>query len=107
MIELSPSQEKWKASKVSRGEYAQRRRRALVAELAPDCKCAECGETFDLDNLEIDHVDGCTWNKRKLNRWSRVARYWREHKEGIPLRALCKPCNGSDGQRFRGRRRYG
>jgi hypothetical protein len=44
--------------------------------------------------LEIDHVDGASWNKRACNAWIRAARYWREHKEGVRLRPLCRSCNG-------------
>lgn len=106
-MSLSSSQQKWKASKLTRGQYATRRRIDLVKVLSPDGACAKCLETFPHDQLEIDHVDGCTWNKRLVNAWSRVARYWREHAEGIKLRALCRGCNGSLGTRmFRGRKRY-
>ena len=45
------------------------------------------------DGLEIDHVDGRDWSPRKLNRWSRVARYWREFHAGVRLRAACRSCN--------------
>jgi hypothetical protein len=68
--------------------------------------CAGCGDKFAHAELTVDHVDGCTWNKTRLNRWSRVARYWREYEIGIRLRALCGSCNSSQGAQFRGRRRY-
>jgi hypothetical protein len=102
----SPSQRRWAQAKVSRGEYARRRRIALLALLAPDARCAECGEPYPIDELEVDHVDGCTWRKQELSPWSRVARYWREYKLNVPLRALCRSCNARDARRFRGRRRY-
>src|ERR1700746_406640 len=74
------------------------RRVALIIELAPDLCCAECGEQFeDPRLLTVDHVDGITWNPRKLSQHCRIARYWREFLEGVPLRALCGHCNSSDG----------
>lgn len=106
---LTESQARWKTSPVSRGEYARRRRIRLLEILAPDSRCAECGEQRPIDELQVDHVDGCTWNKNKLSRWSRVALYWREFAVGIPLRALCGSCNSSDGAlrfRWHGRKRY-
>ena len=68
-------------------------------------RCAKCRRTLSADWLEIDHQDGCTWDKRAVNAWRRVARYWRELAEGVRLRVLCRSCNGSDGYRFRGRKR--
>lgn len=68
-------------------------------------RCARCRRTLSADWLEIDHPTGCTWDKRARNAWCRVAIYWREFQEGVPLRVLCRSCNGSDGYRFRGRKR--
>lgn len=109
--------------------YAKRRREALVAALcvweyethvaeclatgaAPDPvpglgygRCAKCRCYRSFDLLEIDHVDGCRWDKRKCNAWTRAARYWREFKQGVRLRVLCRGCNARDGAiRFRYRR---
>lgn len=90
-----------------RAEQALQMRIQLIAVLAPDGRCALCGAVHELEELEVDHVDGCTYNKRRLAAWSRAELYWREFDAGVPLRAACKPCNSSDGtRRFRGRRRY-
>lgn len=92
---------------------AKRRRAELVEELAPDLRCAECGNQFDsAAHLEVDHVDGAGWSHRALSSSARVARYRREHREGVALRALCRSCSGRDGairgdmvERAMGRRR--
>ena len=84
-------------------DAAKRRRNDLVRVLSPECKCDSCGEVFEPDELEIDHIDGRDWHPRKLSPQMRAARYWREHKAGVRLRVLCKSCNSSDGAT----RRYG
>jgi hypothetical protein len=105
-------------AKKSRLQYAKERRERLVALLCdrdyeahlgerlaageePDARpgpgygqCARCRRYLSFDRLEIDHVDGASWNKRAVNAWRRVARYWREFREGVRLRALCRGCNG-------------
>ena len=43
-------------------KYTVKRREDLIRLLAPDCRCAICGEVFDPSDLEIDHVDGITWD---------------------------------------------
>jgi hypothetical protein len=125
--EISKSKKKWQRSKKTRGDYARERREALVLELSrrlhkveqeaalaagkppprelPDyCgRCARCGRDLHASHLEVDHVDGRSWELTALNRWSRVARMWRELAEGVRLRALCRSCNALGG----GRRYYG
>lgn len=59
--------------------------------------CVWCGET-ELDALSIDHMDGITWNRRKLRLDARVGRYVREHAEGVRLQVLCLHCNSVDGR---------
>jgi hypothetical protein len=105
-VEPSASQQRWAGAKVSRGEYARQRRVQLCAVLSPDGNCAVCDENVGHDALTIDHVDGCTWNKTRVNAWMRAARYWREYQSGVKLRAICGSCNSSMGQQFRGRRRW-
>lgn len=83
---------------------ARRRREALVLLLAPDLRCAECGEAFRVDQLEIDHVAGIGWRHVKLSSHARVAAYWREYRAGVPMRALCRSDSARTGQRFRGRK---
>jgi hypothetical protein len=82
--------------------YAVKRRRDLVLAIAPDCKCAICGEVFKPEELEIDHVNGRTWRVEDVSPSVRAARYWKEHKAGVPMRVLCKSDSGKDG----GGRRY-
>lgn len=82
--------------------YATKRRRELVRILAPDQRCGECGDVCYVDALEIDHVNGRLWLVEDVSPSVRVARYWKEHRAGVPLRVLCKPCSGRDG----GSRRY-
>lgn len=117
-LDLEPPRERQRdrwATK-SRQQYARQRREKLVLELSrrdvtasgsptvPPTgygRCAHCQRNLSPDFLEIDHVDGCAWDKRAVNAWRRVARYWREFAEGVRLRVLCRSCNGSDGHRFR------
>ena len=118
MIDLDPSTKPDRWAKKTRQQYAAARRERLVALLCardyearmgeriaageePDAlpgpgygQCARCHSYLSFDRLEIDHVDGGSWNKRACNAWVRVARYWREFKEGVRLRALCRSCNG-------------
>lgn len=74
--------------------YAAKRMQALRDTLAPDGRCQLCGVKPRKAKLAIDHVDGRDWEPRKLNRWSRAARYWREFLAGVRMRALCRKCNG-------------
>ena len=87
-------------------KYTVKWREDLIRLLAPDCRCAICGEVFDPPDLEIDHVDGITWDHDLLSSHRRVARYWREYESGVKLRALCRSDSRSDGIRWRGHRRY-
>jgi len=90
-----------------RSELQLQLRIALVELLAPDQRCAACRRAFELEELEVDHVDGRTWYGRAWNALGRIRRQWREYDAGVRMRALCKPCNSSDGtRRFRGRPRY-
>jgi len=84
-----------------KAKYAQKRRLDLLRELSPDGTCAKCGEVFPHDQLEVNHVDGISWNHDSVNQHLRYARYWREYRAGVALNAACQPCNARDGQRFR------
>lgn len=91
----------------ARSEYAHQLRVSLLEVLAPDGRCACCGRAFELEDLEVDHVDGRTWYGRSLNFLDRIRRQWRELDAGVRLRGLCKSCNSRDGAvRLRGRPRY-
>jgi hypothetical protein len=81
---------------------AVNRRVALVRVLAEPGPnggglCANCKTEHGHGNLEIDHVDGILWDRYKMSPQMRAAKYWREHRAGVRLRALCSPCNGVDG----------
>ena len=82
-------------------ERMRRRRERLVEELAPDLRCAECGESRHVSELVVDHVEGILWDRSKMSPQMRVARYWREYAAGVALRALCTTCSCSDGARRR------
>jgi len=86
-------------------KYANKRRLDLIKVLAPDGRCAKCGDSVGHEALEVNHVDGIDFDHNKLAPHRRHARYWREYNAGVLLNALCQPCNGSDGQRFRLRTR--
>lgn len=82
--------------------YAATLREMLLRKLAPDGRCQEpsCGKKpRKRANLQIDHQDGRTWDLRRMNRWARAKRYWREYEDGVRLRALCKPCNAKHNPR--------
>ncbi len=85
-------------------KYANKRRLDLIKLLSPEGACAGCGEAVGHEALEVNHVEGIAWDHNALNPHRRHARYWREFREGVPLNALCQPCNGSAGQVFRRRR---
>lgn len=88
--------------KAERLFYSKRRRVDLIKVLSPDGRCARCGEVFDHAELEVDHVCGRSWVARAVSMAMRAARYWREHRDGVKLRALCRGCSALDGGR-----RYG
>jgi hypothetical protein len=90
----------------TRAEHGLQLRIQLLALLAPASCCAACRSVAEIEDLEIDHVDGRTWSWHSLNALDRIRREWREFAGGVRLRALCKSCNSSDGVRFRGKPRY-
>lgn len=91
---------------MTRSELALQLRIQLLEVIAPDERCAECGQPFPVELLEVDHPDGRTWCGRRLNFLDRIRKQWHEYWAGVELRALCRKCNASDGRRFRGQRRY-
>lgn len=61
-----------------------------------------------VEDMEIDHVDGRTWDGRRLNFLDRIRRQWREYRDGVRLAGVCKSCNVIDGnKRWHGKARYG
>ena len=75
----------------------------LALKTALGGHCAVCGED-DFGCLEIDHMLGCTWVQRRLNTRQRWARYLDEYRRGVPLRLLCRSCNGRENQWTHGTR---
>lgn len=71
--------------------WARRRRQELIALLGG--QCVDCGTTSD---LEFDHTHPRDWEPRKLNRWHRMSRYWRDYLAGI-LTIRCRSCNARKG----------
>lgn len=56
-------------------------------------KCERCGVRT---KLSIRHYKQADWQPDKLSSHCRIARYWREHEEGVDLILLCLSCNGKD-----------
>jgi len=77
----------WSIRKDQTIRHAELRRELLIIEMGG--RCQSCGAK---QKLEIDHVNGRDWEPRKVNRWVRIARYWREFHEG-KLQLLCRKCN--------------
>lgn len=85
-----------------RHEIRLRSYRKLKAELVAQLGgcCNQCGaEEGNLDDqgrvihLCFDHIhNDRTWKVRKLNRWTRIARYRREAAQGR-IQLLCDSCN--------------
>jgi hypothetical protein len=102
---LSRSQRRWLRSRKKRWQYGAERRVALLRVLAgvlPSANrasCAECGAEYRVEDLVVDHVDGRVWDLKALGSWNRAARYWREFRAGVRLRALCISCSCRDGAR--------
>lgn len=53
-----------------------------------------CSECFTSYELEVNHIDGCTWNQRTAGRAGRWVRYWREILAGVRIDLRCRSCNG-------------
>ena len=79
-------------------ERITKRRAELILLLAPELRCAGCGvQVISPSELIVDHVDGKAWTANKLSSSQRIARYWREYRAGVPMRALCGKCSNTDG----------
>ncbi|UOF77431.1 restriction endonuclease paci restriction endonuclease [Caudoviricetes sp.] len=89
-----PNWRKNKAKRVRDFNRARQRFADLCRQLGN--VCAKCGST-DASLFSIDHVDGITWNRRKLRYDARISKYIAEHAAGVRLRVLCIPCNSQDG----------
>lgn len=67
-----------------------RRRNLLREELGGVCK--KCGSR---NRLEFHHPHGRAWKPREVNRWTRIARYWRDYFAGN-LELRCHSCHMED-----------
>ncbi len=77
-------------------------RDALIEALGNMCSGEGC--QTPADNLEINHVDGCTWDQRRAGRENRFLRYLREYRAGVRLNILCRSCNAAQNQHTHGTR---
>lgn len=95
-------------------ELRQRRRRFAFARAkwlyemllrSMGYACAGCGEA-EPSLLQVDHIDGITWDRRALRYDARINRYVQEFAEGeVRLRCLCIHCNSARNQSVFGYRR--
>ena len=79
---------KWGSKSAYQSARADTIRRMIFAIIGQECE--ECGERH---GLEVNHVYKRTWKPKKLSKYRRALRYWRELKAGVPLTPLCRSCN--------------
>ena len=60
-------------------------------------RCTKCGGT---EELEFHHPNGRNWTPSKLNRWTRINRYWQDFVAGR-LGLLCRSHNAHDANNHR------
>lgn len=83
---------------VLRKERTDLLRDMLIVHLGNICANWDRGCESPGDGLEIDHVDGITWEHESLNRYDRQVAYWRECLAGVRLQVLCHSCNSAKNQ---------
>ncbi len=76
----------------------------LIVKLGNICANWQDGCQTPGEDLEIDHVDGCTWVQHRVCRETRIIRYAAEYRAGVRLQILCRSCNGSRNQHTHGTR---
>lgn len=57
-------------------------------------RCAGCGGTTQ---LEVDHINGTTWDLSRKSSHQRMQIYLDEAKRGL-IQLLCGPCNKAKGR---------
>ena len=72
-------------------QWARRKLKELISLLGGKCAVEGCDST----DLEINHINGRDWEPRKVGSDTRVSRYWKEYKSGVPLNVLCSHHNSS------------
>lgn len=82
----------------------RRERTDLLRDMLIEALGNICFRCYSGDNLEIHHVEGCTWNQRTAGRAARHLKYLKEYRAGVPLAVLCRGCNGSLNQHIYGTR---
>ena len=75
-------------------ERAKTERERLIQELGGKCKEPTCSTRT---GLEIHHVNGRDYKVEDLGSDTRVRRYWKEYRAGVPLEVLCGFHNKSHG----------
>ena len=76
--------------------YYHRRRDALVEKLGGMCAYLKKYKNHTCKgDLEVDHVDGVTWDMSKVSSHQRVRKLEIELENGVRLRLLCRKANRS------------
>jgi len=84
-----------------RSERIDLLRDCLIEALGNICANWQRGCLLPGEDLEIDHMDGCTWGgdeRRRMGREARIIRYVEEYRSGVRLQLLCKSCNRDQGR---------
>lgn len=82
--------------KKSKNKYQQWRTEkiSLLRDMLIEALGNMCAACYSGELLEINHIEGCTWNQRDAGRAARHERYLSEYRAGVPLNILCRSCNG-------------
>lgn len=74
------------------------RRRSLMQQVQPNRRCHKCQRKApSWQALEFDHLDGRTWEMRKVGSDQRIRIMEREHSKKVRLAGACRRCNAVDG----------
>ena len=89
-VAVQPYPDGYATNSAYHNALAERLRARLFELLGPFC--AECGCDLRGKPWEVNHIRPRAWMPRKLCRYRRNLRYWREAQEGL-VNLLCKECN--------------